>query len=82
VEILTATVAERPDLAPLLDDFNPWPRFMRQDAVASAYYADADTAYPEFILIAVDRDHPGELAAKGYSVPGRAGPAERQAPFP
>jgi GNAT superfamily N-acetyltransferase len=69
VEILTATVAERPDLAPLLDDFNPWPRFMRQDAVASAYYADADTAYPEFILIAVDRDHPGELVAKGYSVP-------------
>lgn len=71
MEIITATIAERPDLAPLLGDFNPWPRFMHQDPVGSAYYSDAVTAYPEYVLVAVDPDHPGELAAKGYSVPFR-----------
>jgi hypothetical protein len=69
VDVLTATVAERPDLAPLLDDFNPWPRFMRQDPVGSLYYADPVTAYPKFVLVAVDRDQPDRLVAKGYSVP-------------
>jgi GNAT superfamily N-acetyltransferase len=69
VDVLTATVAQRPDLAPLLDDFNAWPRFMRQDPVSSVYYADPVTGYPEFVLVAVDRDHPDQLLAKGYSVP-------------
>jgi len=69
VNLLTATVAQRPDLAPLLKDFNPWPQFMRQDPVGSLYYADAVTAYPEFVLVAVDRDRPDRLVAKGYSVP-------------
>jgi GNAT superfamily N-acetyltransferase len=69
VDVLTATVAQRPDLAPLLGDFDPWPRFMRQDPVGWLYYADPVTAYPEFVLVAVDRDHPDELVAKGYSVP-------------
>jgi len=69
VDLLTATVAQRPDLAPLLGDFNPWPQFMHQDPVGSLYYADPVTAYPEFVLVAVDRDHPDQLVAKGYSVP-------------
>ena len=69
MDLLVATVAERPDLAPLLGDFNPWPRFMRQDPVGWLYYADAITAYPELVLVAVDRDHPDRLVAKGYSVP-------------
>jgi hypothetical protein len=69
VDLLTATVAQRPDLAPLLRDFNPWPRFMRQDPVGWLYYADAVTAYPEFVLVAVDRGQPDRLVAKGYSVP-------------
>jgi len=69
VDILTATVAQRPDLAPLLHDFNAWPDFMRQDPIGSLYYADPATAYPKFVLVAVDRDDPDRLVAKGYSVP-------------
>ena len=40
---------------------------MTQDPVGSVYYADPVQAYPEFVLVAVDRD--GRLLAKGYSVP-------------
>jgi hypothetical protein len=42
---------------------------MRKDPVGSVYYADATTAYPEFVLVAVDRNHPDRLVAKGYCVP-------------
>jgi hypothetical protein len=69
VDLLTATVAERPDLAQLLDRFNPWPRFMHQDPVGSLYYADPVGMYPEFVLAAIDQDHPDQLVAKAYSVP-------------
>ena len=69
MDVLIATAAERPDLAPLLSDFNPWPRFMREDPVGLLYYADPVAAYPEFVLIAIDRDQPDHLVAKGYSVP-------------
>ena len=69
MDLLTVTVAERPDLARLLNDFNPWPRFMHQDPVGSLYYADPVGMYPEFVQVAIDQDHPGELAAKAYSVP-------------
>ena len=69
MDVLTATVAQRPDLAPLLKDFNSWPSFMQQDPVSSLYYADPVAAYPEFVLVAVDRDRPDRLVAKGYSVP-------------
>jgi hypothetical protein len=31
VDVLIATAAQRPDLVPLLGDFNPWPRSMRED---------------------------------------------------
>ena len=69
MDVLVATVAERPDLAPLLDGFNEWPAFMRQDPIGSLYYADPVAAYPEFVLVAVDRAQPDRLVAKGYSVP-------------
>ena len=64
MDLLTVTVAERPDLAQLLDDFNPWPRFMHQDPVGSLYYADPVGMYPELVLVAIDQDHPGQLVAK------------------
>ena len=69
MDVQIATVAQRPDLARLLDDFNVWPTFMRQDPIGSLYYADPVTAYPEFVLAAVDRAEPDRLVAKGYSVP-------------
>ena len=69
MDIQIATVAERPELAPLLWDFNPWPQFMRQDPVGDLYYVDPETTYPEFALVAVDRDRPDHIVAKGFSVP-------------
>jgi hypothetical protein len=55
MDLLTATGAQRPDLAGRLDDFNPWPRFMHQDPVGSLYYADPVGMYPEFVQVAIDR---------------------------
>ncbi|MGP4114728.1 N-acetyltransferase [Streptomyces sp. 4N509B] len=69
MDLLVTTAAERPDLVPLLGDFNDWPRFMLEDPVAPLYFTDAETAFPEFVLIAIDRDRPDRLVAKGYSVP-------------
>lgn len=69
MDLLIATAAQRPDLVPLLDDFNDWPEFMRQDPVSDLYYADPVTAYPEFVFMAVDAADPGRLVAKGFSVP-------------
>ena len=40
MDILITTVAQRPDLARLLDDFNVWPRFMRQDPIGSLTIED------------------------------------------
>ncbi len=78
MDVLTANVAQRPDLAPLLRDFDAWPEFMMQDPVASLYYADPVGWYPEFVLVAVDRARPDRILAKGYSVPfsWAADPAE------
>jgi len=69
VDLLVTTAEERPDLVPRMDDWGDWPEFMRRDPVSPLYYRDAVTAHPGFVLIAVDRDHPDRLAAKGYSVP-------------
>jgi hypothetical protein len=69
MDLLVTTAAQRPDLVPLLEDFNDWPAFIRRDPVASLYYGDPVTAYPEFVLIGIDRDRPYRLVAKGYSVP-------------
>jgi hypothetical protein len=69
VDLVIATVADRPDLAARLDDVNPWPQFMRQDPVSSLYYVDARTTYADFVLVALDRADPDRLVAKGYSVP-------------
>jgi hypothetical protein len=70
MDLLVATIAERPDLAPLLRDFpGGWPDFMYEDPIASIYYGDAVRAYPEFVLVAIDRDDPSRALAKGYSVP-------------
>jgi len=69
VDLLIATVAQRPELAPSLREFNAWPTFMLQDPIGSLYYADPVAAYPEFVLVAVDPAEPDRLVAKGYSVP-------------
>ena len=51
------TIAERPDLAPLLDAFpGAWPEFMYHDPVSALYYDCCLVQFPEYCLIAVDRD--------------------------
>jgi GNAT superfamily N-acetyltransferase len=62
-----ATIAERPDLAPLLHKFpDAWPEFMYHDPVANLFY-DHIAAYHEFMLIGVDDDE--RPVARVYSAP-------------
>jgi len=70
VDLLIATLADRPDLAPLLDGFDgAWPEFMRHDPLSTLYYGDAHEAFAEYVLIAIDRDDADRPVAKGYSAP-------------
>jgi GNAT superfamily N-acetyltransferase len=66
------SLADRPDLAPLLDsdDFaGAWPTFMRNDMLSSLYYGVADDLYPDLVLAAIDPAEPGRAVARGYAVP-------------
>jgi GNAT superfamily N-acetyltransferase len=64
------SLAQRPELAPLLDDFDgAWPEFMTWDPIASLYYTVADEVHPEFVLVAIDPTRPGRAVARAYSVP-------------
>lgn len=64
-----ATLAERPELAALLDGLRGWPEFMTRDPVSPLFYAELLPAYPQFTLVAVDSDEPGRPVAKAHSVP-------------
>ncbi|MFE9654649.1 N-acetyltransferase [Micromonospora sp. NPDC006431] len=72
------SLAERPDLAPLLDeDFDgAWPQFMLWDPMASVYYSVAHDRYPEFVFAAIDSTDPGRAVARAYAVPLRWTEAE------
>jgi hypothetical protein len=70
VDLDIVTLADRPDLAPLLDGFEAaWPEFMSWDPMASLYYGVAHELYPEFILLALDPAQPERAVARAYSVP-------------
>jgi len=70
MDLVVATLAQRPDFAQLLDNFpDAWPEFMLCDPVASLYYDIAKSHYPEFVLVAVDRAEPERAVARAYSVP-------------
>ncbi|WP_026425803.1 hypothetical protein [Actinokineospora inagensis] len=70
MDLAITTLARRPDLESKLDDFDGgWPEFMKHDPVAGVYFWLAPLHYPEYVLLAYDRDHPDELVAKGFSVP-------------
>jgi hypothetical protein len=70
MDLLVATIADRPDLAHRLDDFpGAWPEFMYHDPVSSQLYDVVVGEYPEFSLIAVDRNAPDRLVAKTCSFP-------------
>lgn len=64
------TLAQRPDLLDALWKMpTAWHEFMRHDPISNLYYGVAHLEWPEYVLVAEDPDAPGELVAKGYSVP-------------
>jgi GNAT superfamily N-acetyltransferase len=71
--LVVATLAERPELraqAFCAAFAAAVPEFLRHDATAALYYADAVLDwYLDFALAAVDRDDPGRVIARGFSVP-------------
>ncbi|KGN38592.1 hypothetical protein [Knoellia subterranea] len=70
MDLQIATLAERPDLAHLLRDFDdPWPEFMKWDPVGDLYYSRVSTTYPEWTLLAWDAADPTRLVAKSHSIP-------------
>ena len=71
MDLLVTTIAERPDLAPLLDRFpaDASPEFMYSDPVAGLHYGHVEQCYREYTLVAIDRDHPELPVAKAYSTP-------------
>ncbi|MEV0157412.1 N-acetyltransferase [Micromonospora sp. NPDC050686] len=68
-----SSLAERPDLAPLLDEGfdRAWPEFMLWDPMGALYYAVANDLYPQFVFAAVDSADPGRAVARAYAVPLR-----------
>ncbi|BCB87755.1 hypothetical protein Psuf_050680 [Phytohabitans suffuscus] len=71
VDIEIATVAARPEWGQMLGQLDGlWPKFMSQDPTGSLYFGHHMTAYPEYVLIAVDRET-GQPVAKAHSVPIR-----------
>jgi hypothetical protein len=70
VDLLIVNLVQRPDLAPLLDQFpDAWPQFMYHDPLATLVYHHVSGDLAEFCLIAVDRDAPDKPLAKAYSTP-------------
>ncbi|WP_229069329.1 N-acetyltransferase [Actinoplanes sp. DH11] len=66
MELDIAPVGER---TALLDDLDGgWPVFMTKDPTASFYYRYSEEFWPEFTLLAVDRET-GRAVAKAHSVP-------------
>jgi len=82
VEIVTSTLAERPEAEPLLWQLSgDWPTFMKKDRVADLYFSDVDRAHPEFVLLAWAAGDPDTLLARGFSVPfAFGGPGREQLP--
>src|SRR5262245_9191078 len=70
MDLLITSLAARPDLAPVFDEFpGAWPEFMYHDPVTEALYEPLLAAHPQTLLIAVDPADPGRPAARACSVP-------------
>jgi GNAT superfamily N-acetyltransferase len=70
VDLLITSIAERPELASRLDDFpGTWPTFLHHHRLSALFYHSATADFPDFCLVAVDRDLPEMPVAKAYSVP-------------
>ncbi|MFC0533735.1 N-acetyltransferase [Phytohabitans kaempferiae] len=70
MDLQMVTLAERPDLTPLLDDLlGTWPRFLHHHPLSTLFYSSVAPRHPGFCLVAVERGQQGRLVAKAYSVP-------------
>lgn len=65
-----ATLAERPELAGLAEDFpGGWPEFMYHDLIAPLFYNVSETVYAEHAIVAYDPARPERAVARAYTVP-------------
>lgn len=70
MDVHVFSLAERPELAPMLDDFSgAWPEFMYFDQISQLFYDGEVSEYAEFCLIAVDPGAPDRPVAKACGVP-------------
>ncbi|EAP98974.1 hypothetical protein JNB_02360 [Janibacter sp. HTCC2649] len=70
MDLHIASLAERPDLAHLLREFDdPWPEFMKYDPVGDLYFPRASTTFAAWTLLAWDPREPDRLVAKSHSIP-------------
>ncbi len=70
MDLVIASLADRPDLADRLWDFDGlWPQFMQQDPVADLFYSRAATTYAAYTLLAFDAADPAHPVARSCSVP-------------
>jgi GNAT superfamily N-acetyltransferase len=68
--ITIASLAERPDLAAVFDDFpNSWPEFMYHDPITEMLYDDLIRAHPESNMIAIDATEPDAPVARACAFP-------------
>jgi GNAT superfamily N-acetyltransferase len=70
VTIHIASIADQPDLARMVWDFDGlWEPFMLEDPIADFYYSRATSEYAAFAMVAVDSEAPERPVARSFSVP-------------
>ena len=70
MDLLITSLAERPDLAAVFDEFpNSWPEFMYHDIVSEVLFDQLLSAHPESNIIAINPAHPSQPLARACAVP-------------
>jgi GNAT superfamily N-acetyltransferase len=70
VDLVIASIADRPDLADLLWSVEDlWPTFMQQDPISNLYYTRAETSYAASTMVAYDPADPSRPVARSCAVP-------------
>jgi GNAT superfamily N-acetyltransferase len=68
VDLSVVNLAERPDLAPLLEEFpGVWPEFLSHDPITASLYDTIVATHPQFTLLAMDAA--GAAVAKAHGMP-------------
>jgi len=68
VQITISVLADRPDLVEAMWNMpNSWPEFMRNDPIGGLFYANVETRFAGFVLVA--QNDAAEVVACAYSIP-------------